>query len=86
MSKFLNSVAVFFRNVWQFLKKNRKISIPVGVVLLIVLAFVVMNGRGKSQTLYQTEKAARGDLTAKVGATGSVRSAQSATLANDRHS
>lgn len=80
MSKFLNSIAAFFRNVWAFLKKNRKISIPAGVLLLIVLVLVVRNGSSKSQTIYQTDKAARGDLTAMVGATGSVRAAQSTTL------
>jgi len=80
MSKFLNSIGGFFKNIWEFLKKHRKISIPVGVILLIVLFFVMRNGGAKSQTLYQTDKAARGDLTAMVGATGSVRAAQSATL------
>ncbi len=80
MSKFLNSIGGFFRDVWEFLKKYRKISIPVGVVLLIVLFIVVRNGSGKTQTTYQTDKVARGELTAMVGATGSVRAAQSATL------
>ncbi len=80
MSKFLNSIAGFFRNIWGFLKKNRKISIPVGVVLLIILVLVIRNGSTKSQTTYQTDKVTRGDLTAMVGATGSVRAAQSAAL------
>ena len=80
MSKFLNSIGSFFKNIWEYLKKNRKISIPVGIVLLIVLFFVVRGNGSKSQTLYQTEKAVRGDLPAVVGATGSVRAAQSAIL------
>ncbi len=80
MSKFLNSIGAFFRNIWEFLKRNRKISIPVGVVLLIILFFVVRGNGAKSQTTYQTDKVARGDLTATVGATGSVRAAQSAIL------
>lgn len=80
MSKILNSITVFWGNVWAFLKKNSKISISVGVVLLIVLGIVIRNGSAKPQTIYQTDKVTRGDLTATVGATGSVRAVQSATL------
>lgn len=80
MSKLLNSVAAFFGNVWGFLKRNRKISIPAAIVLLVVLFFIFRSGGGKTQTTYQTDKVARGELVAMVGATGSVRAAQSATL------
>ncbi|MBI1854404.1 MAG: efflux RND transporter periplasmic adaptor subunit, partial [Chloroflexi bacterium] len=69
-----------FNRLWDFLKKNRKITIPVGVVLLLAVIFVVTSSRGKSQTTYQTYKVVRGELTATVGATGTVRSSQSATL------
>ena len=69
MSKFLSSVGGFFKNIWEFLKKNRKITIPVGIVLLIVLFFVVRGSGSKSQSTYQTDKVTRGDLTAMVGAT-----------------
>jgi HlyD family secretion protein len=70
----------FFSNTWEFLKKNRKITIPVGVILLIVVIVAAMNARGKTKSTYQTEAVAKGDLTATIGATGSVRAAQSATL------
>ncbi len=81
MVKLTKSIGGFFGKVFEFLKKNRKISIPAGVVLIIVLAFVATRGRGQNKSLYQTQPIARGDLTAMVGATGSVRAAQSASLA-----
>src|SRR5258708_14491874 len=80
MSKALNAIGTFFANIWNFLKSNRKFSIPAGVVVLLVLAFVLTRGRGKTQTTYQTQPLARGELTATIGATGSVRAAQSAVL------
>jgi len=61
-------------------KRNWIIIGAVAVVLLIVL--LVARGRAKSNStsLYQTTPAQRGELTAMVGATGSVRAFQSATL------
>jgi HlyD family secretion protein len=61
-------------------KRNRIIIGAVAVILVIVI--LVVNGRGKSgaKSLYQTTPAQRGQLTAQVGATGSVRAAQSAPL------
>src|ERR1700690_691746 len=52
----------------------------VAVILLIVI--LVARGRSKSNStsLYQTTPAQVGELTAQVGATGSVRAAQSAIL------
>jgi HlyD family secretion protein len=81
MSKFLTSINLFFRKVFEFLKGKRKITIPIGIVLVIVLAFFITRGRGQKQSTYQTQVIARGDLSAIVGATGSVRAAQSASLA-----
>ena len=61
-------------------KRNWIIIGAVAVILLIVI--LVARGRGKSNStsLYQTTPAQRGQLTAMVGATGSVRAVQSATL------
>jgi HlyD family secretion protein len=61
-------------------KRNRIIFGMLAVILVIVI--LVINGRGKSnsKSQYQTTPAQRGELTAQVGATGSVRAAQSATL------
>lgn len=64
-----------------FAKMTGKTWIIIGVVaVVLVVAVLFMNNRGKTQTTYQTEKAVKGQLTATVGATGSVRATQSATL------
>jgi HlyD family secretion protein len=80
MSKFLGAINLFFRNVFGLLK-NKRILIPAGIVLAFVVGFVLLRGGGQKQSLYQTQAIARGDLDAIVGATGSVRAAQSALLA-----
>jgi len=80
MSKFFSSIKGFFGNFWGFLKKHRGLSISVGIVLLIVFAFIFVRSRAKTQSTFQTQALARGDLTATIGATGSVRANQSATL------
>ena len=64
----------------QFLKKNKKIVIPVGVVLALAVIFLVLRGNGNSQATYQTSKVEKGELIATVGATGTVRARQSTTL------
>ena len=74
MSKILNSFN-------GFLKKHRRLSISIGIVLLIVVAFVFVRSRAKTQSSFQTQALARGDLTATIGATGTVRANQSAVLA-----
>ena len=61
----------------------KKTWIIIAVVLVIAIgAFFVMNTKAKNEAVseYQTEKIARGNLTAVVGATGTVRSNQSAIL------
>jgi len=73
MSKILNSFN-------GFLKKHRTLSISIGIVLLIVVAFVFVRSRAKTQSSFQTQALARGDLTATIGATGTVRANQSAVL------
>jgi len=63
------------------ISKRNKIIIGVVAAILIIVVLVV-NGRGKSTatSLYQTTPVQRGELIAQVGATGSVRAVQSATL------
>ncbi len=61
-------------------KRNR---IIIGVVVVVLIGLVlVIRGRGNanSSTSFETASAQRGELTAVVGATGSVHAAQSATL------
>ena len=73
MSKILNSFN-------GFLKKHRTLSISIGILLLIAIGFVYVRSRSKTQSSYQTQPLARGDLTATIGATGTVRANQSAVL------
>ncbi|HEY9151510.1 MAG TPA: efflux RND transporter periplasmic adaptor subunit [Anaerolineales bacterium] len=80
MSKIVNSIKNFFGNFGAFLKKHRRLSIAIGIVLLIVIAFVVIRSRTKTVSSFQTQTLARGDLTATIGATGTVRASQSAVL------
>jgi HlyD family secretion protein len=63
------------------ISKRNRIIIGVAVVVLIVVV-LVLRGRGNANanTTFQTTPAQRDSLTATVGATGSVRAAQSATL------
>jgi HlyD family secretion protein len=66
-----------------FAKISKRNRIIIGVVaVLLVIVILVLNGRGKSSSAstFQTAPAQRGELTAVVGATGSVHAAQSATL------
>ncbi|MGA7195412.1 MAG: efflux RND transporter periplasmic adaptor subunit [Anaerolineales bacterium] len=74
MSKIVNSIKGFW-------KKHRGLSISIGIVLLIVLGFVFVRSRAKTVSSFQTQALARGDLTATIGATGTVRANQSAVLA-----
>ncbi|MFZ5911726.1 MAG: efflux RND transporter periplasmic adaptor subunit [Chloroflexota bacterium] len=63
-----------------FTNKKAMLGLGAVVVLGIVLA-VTLPRNAAADTLYQTEAATRGDLSAMVGATGTVRAAQSVTLA-----
>lgn len=65
----------------EFIKKRKKIVIPTALVLLLLILFFVFRPRtGGLPEQFQTAIVGRGDLTATVGATGSVRARQSATL------
>ena len=65
----------------EFFKKRKKIIIPVVVILVAVVLFLVFRPDGGEQTGgFQTATIERGNLTATVGATGTVRARQTATL------
>ncbi len=66
-----------------FAKISRRNWIIIGVVAAVLLLFVVLQARrnaAASTGAFETVVAQRGELTAIVGATGSVRSSQSAIL------
>ena len=64
----------------EFLKKNRKIVIPVAILIILAAVYLVMRNNGGQQTQFQTVKVERGNLLATVGATGTVRARQTAIL------
>jgi HlyD family secretion protein len=69
-------------NLKNLVTKNKKGLIVLGVIAVLVITFAFLwprNGAAASNA-YQTEVAGRGDLSAMVGATGTVRAIQSATL------
>jgi HlyD family secretion protein len=63
-----------------FTKFSRRTLIILGVVAAIVVAVIYFNSRGTEQVAFQTTPIERGNLVATVGATGSVRARQTATL------
>ncbi len=63
-----------------FSKFSRRTWIIIGVVAVVLLVIIVASFGGSDVVLYQTASAERGSLVATVGATGSVRARQSATL------
>lgn len=63
-----------------FEKFSRRTWIVSGVIIAIVIAVVAFSSRGEEAVTFQTEPVERGSLVATVGATGSVRAKQSATL------
>ncbi len=64
----------------EFLKKNRKFVIPAAILVVLAGIFFATRNSGTEQSQYQTVKAERGELLATVGATGTVRARQTATL------
>lgn len=64
----------------NFLKNNKKLVIPLGVLLVLAIFFFAWRSGGNSQVQFQTAKVEKGELIATVGATGTVRARQSATL------
>ena len=66
----------------EFIKKRKKLFIPLGIILMLVVLFLVFRPRGGEQaSQFQTATIGRGNLTATVGATGTVRARQTATMA-----
>ena len=65
-----------------FFGKNKTLLIVVGAIALLAAYFGLnaSNNEAAASGEYQTEVAGRGDLSAQVGATGTVRAVQSATL------
>lgn len=65
----------------QFFKKNRTILIILLIVAIGAGAFVVNRNRSSNATMqYQTATIERGNVTATIGATGTVRAKQTAVL------
>jgi HlyD family secretion protein len=65
----------------SFLKKYRNLLIGLLVVVLGASAFIyVRRSSAETTSQFQTAKAERGNLTATIGATGTVRAMQSAVL------
>jgi HlyD family secretion protein len=65
----------------SFLKRYRNILIGLLVVVLVASAFIfVRRSNADTTSQFQTAKAERGNLTATIGATGTVRAMQSAVL------
>ena len=66
----------------NFIAKNKTILVVVGMIAVLTVAFMVVrpNNNAAANEMYQTEVAARGNISAVVGATGTVRAVQSATL------
>lgn len=66
----------------DFIKKRKKIFIPVIIVVVLIALFLVLRPKGGQQaSQFQTAVVGRGNLTATVGATGTVRARQEALLA-----
>jgi HlyD family secretion protein len=65
----------------EFIKKRRKLFIALAVIVGIVALFLVFRPRGEAQAgRFQFATIERGNLTATVGATGTVRARQTALL------
>jgi HlyD family secretion protein len=65
----------------QFFRKYRTLLIILLIVAIAASAFVYVRGsNAKTATQFQTEPLKRGTLTATIGATGTVRAQQTATL------
>ncbi len=63
-----------------FSRFSRRTWIIIGAVAVVLLYFAFFRGGGEETPLYETVAVERGNLQAFVGATGTVRARQSATL------
>src|SRR5688500_14253188 len=66
----------------EFFRKNKGILITLLIVLIGVAAFLFVRNTNadNAATQFQTAKVERGNLTATIGATGTVRAKQTAVL------
>lgn len=65
----------------EFFRKNRRFLIILLIVAVVASAFVYVRGsRADTTSQFQTAAIGRGDLTATIGATGTVRAKQTAVL------
>lgn len=65
----------------KFIKKRKTLLITVAVILIGIVLFLVLRpADGEQVGNFQTSKIERGNLTATVGATGTVRARQTATM------
>jgi HlyD family secretion protein len=66
------------------MKSKKKLFIALGVIIIIIVLILVISGINRAnkaaENAFQTSPLSRGDLTAIVGATGTVRANQSAIL------
>lgn len=61
--------------------KRTRIVTAIGIALVVIVALILASrGRSNTSSTFQTVAVERGELTATVGATGSVRAIQSAAL------
>ncbi len=63
-----------------FSRFSRRTWIIAGVAVVVLLIIIIANSGGEEVVQFQTVPVERGNLVASVGATGSVRARQSATL------
>lgn len=65
----------------QFFRRNRRILLILLIVVVAVAGFLyIRRSRAEAATNFQTETIQRGNLTATIGATGTVRAKQTAVL------
>jgi HlyD family secretion protein len=75
----INSI---FNKIWAAIWKRKWLSLAIALVIVIVLSIVIssISARAEALASFQTATVSRGTLTATIGATGTVRARQSATL------